>query len=452
MAHRLSLALAEGPAAAADPRPGRRQREAEPPAVLHLCHNDRRGGGSLAAYRLHRALLEAGGRSRMLVLRRFQDDPTVASILPQAAQRTGDHAARIADRLPLRSYGRRDRSVIWSPGWFGLAGTRHAWLREADVLSLYWINGGFLSIAAIGRLLRMGKPVVWRLSDMWPLTGGCHHAQHCRRYEMRCGRCPQLGSARAADLSARQLRAKTRWPTRNLVVVSPSLWLASLARQSAVLRGSRIEHIPTGIDLEVFQPRPRGEARAWLGLPHDRTLILFGGNQATVNPRKGLGHLLDALRRLGAAGNAGKLELVLFGSSRPLTQPCPVPVRDLGVLHDEARKAALFAACDLFAAPSLEENLPNTVIEAMACGTPTVAFDVGGTAELVEPHRTGYLARAEDAADLGHGIEAMLGLAHTDPELVARLRRRAVQRHDARAIAARYLELYVELHAAARRA
>ena len=134
--------------------------------VTHLCHNDQRGGGPLASYRLHRALLDQGLDSRMLVMRRHHDDPTVKPATPWPS-RLIETPARIADRLPLRLYPKRRREVVWSPGWFAHANlASDAWVRDADLLSLYWINGGFLSIKSIGSLLDLGKPVVWRLSDL----------------------------------------------------------------------------------------------------------------------------------------------------------------------------------------------------------------------------------------------------------------------------------------------
>ena len=344
---------------------------------MHFSHNDQKGGGPLACFRLHGALSGLGVDSRMLVMRRYHDDPAVETIVPPSVGEMVEAPLRIADRSVLQFYPRRDRAVIWSPGWFSLPGfASREVVRAADVLSLYWVNGGFLSVGQIGRLLALGKPVVWRLSDFWPMTGGCHHAGDCKGYEDACGGCPQLGSGARRDLSWRLLRAKKRWPKGRLTIVSPSRWLADLARKSAVFQDCRIERITTGVDIDLFSPMAREAARERLGLPLDRKLILFGANNGVRNPKKGFSHLVDALSRLRALGNAEDVELVIFGGAdRP---SIPLPVHVMGSIHDETRKAALFSAVDVFATPSLEENLPNTVIEAMASGTPAVAFDVGG--------------------------------------------------------------------------
>ena len=171
-------------------------------------------------------------------------------------------------------------------------------------------------------------------------------------------------------MSARLLRAKKRWPTDRLTIVSPSRWLQRLAKTSAVFQDCRIEHIATGVDIETFAPKDQIEARRKLGLPENRALILFGANRGLNNPKKGFACLAEALERLKALGKAEDVDLVIFGqscSSPPLG--LPVPVRMMGFIDDEDAKATLFNAVDLFATPSLEENLPNTVIEAMASGT-----------------------------------------------------------------------------------
>lgn len=414
--------------------------------VVHFSHNDQKGGGPLACFRLHRALSGAGADSRMLVMKRYHDDPAVEAIVPLPVSGVMEAPLRMADRSVLRLYPGRDREVIWSPGWFslpGFAGRRV--IRSADVLSFYWINGGFLSVGQIGRLLALGKPVVWRLSDFWPFTGGCHHAGDCRGYEDACGRCPQLGSGARHDLSARLLRAKMRWPKGRLTVVSPSRWLADLAKDSAVFGDCRIERITTGVDIDLFSPMERKAARQRLGLPLDRKLILFGANNGVQNPRKGFSHLVDALSRLKALGKADDVELVVFGQAKPAVLPVSLPVHMMGFIDDELAKATLFSAVDIFATPSLEENLPNTVIEAMAAGTPVVAFDVGGTGELIEHQVTGYLARPGDGDDFCRGLAFVLNQEGEAERLGDAARRFVVRYHDLRRIAGQYLDLYTEL-------
>ena len=414
-----------------------------PLRITHLSHNDQQGGGPLASYRLHRALLDLGAESRMLVLEKHRDDMSVEQV--DAGPWTAP--IRIADRLPRRLYRKRMADRIWTPGRFGISGLEtHPAIQASDIIALYWINGGFLSISGIDRLLRLGKPVIWRLSDFWPLTGGCHHPGDCLSYKTACCRCPQLGSDRAHDLAAKQWRQKQRWPKDNLTIVAPSRWLADLVAESASFHEVRIEHIGTGIDLDVFKPCAREKTRRALDLPLDRRLLLFGANEAVRNPRKGFSELVEALSALSGQSLLDGVDLVLFGSEQTPDIPLDVRVHNRGVITDERQKASLFSASDLFVTPSLEENLPNTVIEAMASGTPAVAFDVGGTRELIEHGKNGYLARAEDVRDLAAGMETMLDMVSMDPAIGERTRDAMVAAHDQKMVARRYLGLYEELH------
>lgn len=415
-----------------------------PLRITHLSHNDMKGGGALACYRLHRELLELGAESRMLVLKRHQDDATVTKV-DAGPLTTPIHTA---DRLLRRLHPRRMADRIWSAGRFGIGGVqRHPLVQDSDVLGLYWVNGGFLSVAGVERLLCLNKPVVWRLSDLWPLTGGCHHPGDCEKFKTACARCPQLGSDSARDLAARQWQRKQRWPKAGLTVIAPSKWLADLAAESALFRGTRIEHITTGIDLGIFKPRPKAEARLELGLPEDRQLILFGANNAVANPRKGFSELIDALTILKEQDHLTSFDLVLFGSDVTPALPLDLQLHDRGVIDDEALKARLFAAADLFVTPSLEENLPNTVIEAMASGTPTVAFDVGGTGELIDHGVTGYLATPGDSVDLARGLTALLKATALDGAMGDRAHKAMAAAHNQRKIARRYLDLFSELRA-----
>ncbi|MGI9419542.1 MAG: glycosyltransferase family 4 protein [Geminicoccaceae bacterium] len=424
----------------------RRQPHARALRVLHLSHNDRMGGGPLASYRLHRTLRDQGIASRMSVLRKHHDDPAID--MPAALpSRLVETASRIADRLPLRAYPGRARDVVWSPGWFSWPGVLdQRSVREADLLCLYWINGGFLSVSAIGSLLALNKPVVWRLSDLWPFTGGCHHPGDCTAYRKACGRCPQLGSNAVTDLSTRMLGEKKRWPMEQLVIVSPSRWLADLARNSAVFGACRIERITTGVDIDLFAPEPKLEARRRLGLPEDKALVLFGANNGIRNPKKGFSYLLEAIERLKTLGKANRLDLVIFGQdSLPAAVTLPAPVHVMGRIHDERRMATLFSAADIFATPSLEENLPNTVIEAMSCGTPTVAFAVGGTAELIDHETNGYLAPPKDSAAFSRGLAFLLDRRDDMQSLQRSARDFITAHHDIRRIAAQYIDLYTDL-------
>ena len=420
-------------------------KSAETVRVAQLSHSDSGGGAGIAAYRLHRALLDLGVDSRMLVLRKGTDDPSVLAVTGNRLQELGEAAARVVDRAPLRLHRRRG-DAPWSPGWFGWPRVdRHPLVEAADVVGLYWVAGGFLSVRQIGRLLASGKPVVWRLSDMWPFTGGCHYAGGCVGFEQACGHCPQLGSRHSLDLSRLGALRRHRWRCERLTVAAPSRWIADLARRSAAFHDVRVEIIPTAVDLDLYRPLPKPLARQLLRLPPGRRLLLFGASGGVTDARKGYDLLLQALAMLHKELGPDALDLAVFGGAATDEERHLFPTHGLGVIRDDLTRVLAYAAADLFIAPSREDNLPNTVVEALACGTPVVAFATGGLPETVEDGVNGHLAPAGEPAELARLIRTSLENADHLRELAFGARKSAEAHHDRARAAARYAALYAEL-------
>jgi glycosyltransferase involved in cell wall biosynthesis len=246
---------------------------------------------------------------------------------------------------------------------------------------------------------------VWVLHDMHPLTGGCHFAGSCHEFERACGGCPQLRNPGADDLSAETLALKASLLERLTVhVVAPSRWLTEQARRSRVMRGARsLRTIAYGLDTAVLRPLERRGAKLRLGIDPQRKVVCFGADSC-ANPRKGAAQLAAAWRQLGAerplllAFGGGQLPEALRGSE----------LRELGYLRTAEEKAAAYSAADVFVLPSLEDNLPQTGLEAMACGTPVVAFAAGGVPDFVRHERTGLLAPTGDVAALASALTRML--------------------------------------------
>ena len=405
-----------------------------PVIPLHLSHTDIFGGAAIAAYRLHSGLRRAGVDSHMLVLRKRSSDPAVEEmsgpLVPQMQVRDWG-----INRLPARVYRHRDRAAVWSVNWFPY--TRQFSHLNADLVHLHWIGTNFLPISAWPRLK---QPVVWTLHDSWAFTGGCHIPYDCRRYEEHCGRCPILKSQREHDLSWWTWRAKSRaLANMRPVIVSPSTWLAGCARSSSLLGSAEIHTIPHGLDLEVFRPSAPEAARAALSLPPDRPLVAFGAMAALTDWNKGADLLIEALNRLDSDADC-----LIFGSdSAP--DGLSRKAYAAGTLSDEQRIAQVYAAADVMVVPSRSENLPLTVMESLACGTPVVAFRIGGIPDLIEHRVNGYLAEPFDTADLARGIAWVL----EDPERHARLcaaaRAKAEREYEIVHIARRYLALYEDI-------
>ncbi|MEO1800001.1 MAG: glycosyltransferase family 4 protein [Cyanobacteria bacterium J06629_2] len=394
--------------------------------VLILSARDLRGGAARAAYRLHQGLLAANVDSQMLVQNKLSDCHTV--IAPKSKIERGLAAMKPAlDQLPLSLYRRRDPSInIYSSQWLPHKIIAQIEQVNPDVINLHWINGGFVPIEA---LKKIKQPLVWTLHDMWAFTGGCHYNGTCDRYQQACGSCPQLGSDRQKDLSRWIWQRKAKaWQDLNLTVVTPSKWLADCARSSSLFREVPIEVIGNGIEPQIYQSHAPQTARQILNLPQDKKIILFGALNSTQDRRKGFNLLLAALKSLKSASRADQIELVIFGASAP-SQPANFGFRThyMGQLSDDVTLSLLYAAADVFVAPSVQDNLPNTVLEAMFCGTPSAAFNIGGMPDLIQHQHNGYLAQPGNTEDLARGIAWILAEEARHTQLRIRSRDKATK-------------------------
>lgn len=380
--------------------------------VLHISTADNAGGSGRSAYRIHLGLKRLGVQSRMLVGWKVTDDPDVARVWQNGAARIIDRVAgEITDRLGLQ--------YLLLPSSSRLP--QHPWVRSADVVQLYNTHGGYLNHRILP-CLGSGRPIVWRLSDMWPFTGHCAYSYECERWKTGCGSCPILGEypPLRVDTTALLWRVKRQVYHRcHLTIVAPSRWMASLVRESPLLGRFPLQVIPNGLDTEIFRPIPKPVAREVLGLKPEARVILFIGHTEAA-PRKGETYLREALVRLTGT-LVMDLVLLVMGTSRWEWLDAPnCSTKCIGPVTNDLLMAAVYAAADVFVSPTLAENSPNGVLESMACGTPAVAFNIGGVPELVGHLETGYLAAYKDSADLARGIELLL----TDGVLRERLGRR----------------------------
>jgi glycosyltransferase involved in cell wall biosynthesis len=366
--------------------------------VIHLSTYDNDGGAARAAFRLHESLLGAGQDSSMLVQTRRSKLESVHQVSRAA------NGALMFGELIQNCYIDRNRTPV-STTWFSLGWPAedlscHPLVQQADIIHLHWVSG-LVTPHCVQALERLGKPIVWSLHDQRAFTGGCHYTAGCDRFETDCTACPQLNpdswGVPAINL-AEQVRS---FATPGITVVAPSRWMAQCARRSAVFAKTRIEVIPYGIDLRRFKDLPQPEARAQLGLPEDEFLLLFGVDNAREK-RKGLNELFAALTacaRDKSFVRHSKARLLCFGEVQ-VPPELPIPIRSFGRIRSDGDLSRLYAAADLFLLPSLEDNLPNTVLESMACGTPVGAFRVGGVPDLVRAGKTGFLAEPADVNGL----------------------------------------------------
>ncbi|OPZ22180.1 MAG: N,N'-diacetylbacillosaminyl-diphospho-undecaprenol alpha-1,3-N-acetylgalactosaminyltransferase [candidate division BRC1 bacterium ADurb.BinA364] len=409
--------------------------------ALLVSSSDSSGGAAIAARRLLDGLIHLGVDARMLVRKKRSSHERVIGPGPWA--RLLEAAASKLDRLPL-ALGRVADDYA-SPGWVGGPLGRRVRNERPDIVHLHWICGG---MARVESLPRLPAPAVWTLHDMWAFCGAEHCAGRSRRYieGYRAGNRP--AGERGADIGRWTWERKRRsWSAWNkLAIVAPSRWMAQCARESLLFRDRRIETIPNGLNCEVFRPRDKIESRRALGLPEQRRLILFGAAPGSYSlPRKGV-HLLPEVFSLlrQAMPPIPSPRALSYGARSPGAAMGGLGVDSLGILDSDERLALACAACDVFVLPSLQENLPNCIMEAMACGVPVAAFDVGGVGEMIEHRTDGWLARPGDAADLAEGLRWIL--AHPNPErLGAAAREKALRDYAIDTAAKRYRDLYEDL-------
>jgi len=370
--------------------------------VLHVSTYDGGQGAARAAFRLHRALRDQGIDSSMRVAHASSGDAWVQAPCskPRQAMALLRSTASWWLGKPQRSVNPVTHSVAALPS--GLDRELNA--KGADLLHLHWLQDEFLSVEAIGRLL---GPVVWTLHDTWPFCGSEHYPLDAQdqRFALGYSRGNRSELDRGLDLDRWiWLRKGKAWRSLlpRLHLIAPSRWMAEQASRSALLSGVPCQVLPNAIP-QVFRPSAPAQARAALGWPQDKRLILFGAIDAT-DPRKGADLLEAALRRL-VPQHADLVMAVILGQSQPSQpQDWPIPVLYSGRFHDDVSLALAYAAADVVVVPSRMDNLPQSATEAIACGTPVVAFDQGGMADVIVHRQTGWLAEPFDPEALSQGL------------------------------------------------
>ena len=413
--------------------------------ILIVNTSERTGGAAIAAGRLTEALKSHGIKAKMLVRDKQTDRISTVALGGGWKQVRKFVWERVV--IWINSHYRRERLFSVDIANTGNDITRLPEFKEADLIHLHWINQGMLSLKVIRKILASGKPVVWTMHDMWPCTGICHHARTCTAFHSECGACPMIYSQKRKDLSTRIFRQKQRlYASGGIHFVTCSHWLEGMAKQSALLANQPVSVIPNPISTTLFHPMKHTEARRKLALPTEGKLILFGSVKLT-DKRKGIDYMVEACRLLAKQHPALKeqLALVAVGMHAAELQPLvPFKVHNMGYVREEHQLAEIYNAADLYVIPSLDENLPNTIMEAMACGTPCVGFPTGGIPEMIDHLKNGYLTKEHSAEQLAEGIYTLL----TTPAYES-LSHEAVAKVNAcyseRSVANQYGQLYAKL-------
>ncbi len=407
---------------------------------------DLRSGAFIAAHRLLVALNSAAVPAEMVVAHKFGLSKNVLGPT-RPFDKIASVATPLLDVLPVMLYRER-KPVNFSTSFLFDRLLPRVTATGPDLVHLHWINCGFVNPFTIRKFR---KPVIWTFHDMWPMTGGCHYSDGCFNYENRCGACPALGSNRSRDLSTWVWRRKRRaWQDLEITVIAPSRWMATCAQRSSLFAVSRIVVIPYCLDTECFRPLDKAMCRDFLGLPQDAFIVLFIAMNADRDLRKGPDLLRDALLRLERYSISRPLKAVVVGAEA-FEVPSRIPVQAMGLLKDETSLSLVYNAADVCVSASRQDNLPNTLLESMSCGTPCVAFDIGGVSDLVAHQETGFLARPGDSASLAEGIAWVLADERRKRSLGAACRTKVLRENAQGVVASRHKALYEEVLAKAER-
>ena len=409
--------------------------------VLLLSTYDSGGGAARATYRILKAIQKAGVSAKMMVRTKTTNDQTVLKYHNKLRD-TFLPLIRQLDALPLRFYLKRKKN-FWNLGLVPNGDLLKQINRyKPDILQLHWISEGFLPISVLGKI---NVPIIWRLSDSWAFTGGCHIPYECKNYTLSCGKCPQLNSTNPNDLSHAILKWKEKnWKNSNITIVAPSNWMGQCAKESTLFKNRNVVVIPPGINMNIFKPADKAKVRVTLNLPIEKKIICFAAVNIAGDKNKGFDLLCQALYKLKERTNSDDIEIVVMGGSMPPDPPdFGFKAHYVGRINEEEKLALYYSAADVFVMPSLMENSPNTVIESLACGVPVVAFAAGGTLDMVNHCSNGYLVSPYSTNELATGIEWVFNQnASAYENLSLKAREHAKQNFDIDLVGLRYKNLY----------
>lgn len=373
--------------------------------VVHLSTSV---SGASANTRLHKSLIKLGIDSTILVQGQSPDVKKVQYADTNRRRRWAERTIGRMLRILIRRWYGLTQDMPFSHGETGIDVSNYAVIQEADVIHLHWICN-YQSIRTIRRLIETGKPIVWTCHDSWPFTGGCHVRYGCNRFTEKCGKCPILQSGRQHDITSYILAHKKReWKNNQIAFIAPSRWMKDNIKKSSLFSNNACKVIPNAVDLQTFRKMSDLELDQITGYKKDkRKLHLLFGAEAVKSPYKGFGYVLDVLEQLKKENPelAEKTVLHIIGAGK-----CDEVILQQyeceywGFIRNEIKMAAIYNLADIYLYPSIDDNLPNMIMESLSCETPVVAFDTGGITDMVEHKKNGYVASYKNSQELKEGI------------------------------------------------
>ena len=401
--------------------------------VVHVVSRDT-GGAARAAIRINNALKAVGVESSILVLHKDSAKEEISQVISKSISWNGYKLIRKINSINVQKYNLTGR---FYEGKVGTPLSKMPIIQKADIIHLHWVNDGMLTINEIRKMARMGKRIVWTMHDMFSFTAGCYYDGECGGYKNGCKDCPLSDSEKVKIYIKKIYTLKQKaYSDIDISFVGCSQWIANCAKHSLVTKGKNICAIPNPIDTNVFKRQNKNISMNAFNINTQKKIILFGAMSADSDPRKGFIYLQKALKLL----DPQKYLLVIFGNADTPIIDQRFETIGIGSITSDYKLTQIYSLADVFVAPSLQENLSNAVMEALSCGTPVVAFDVGGMKDMIEHQITGYLARLKDVNDLAYGIEM---ISSTSDEIHPIVRDSVINRFSPRTIGMKYKEFYI---------
>jgi glycosyltransferase involved in cell wall biosynthesis len=357
-------------------------------SVVHISTRDLVGGAAIAAWRLHEGMQCLGIDSRVISRYGTSGSPEVSCVsTPLFA------ATDLLQRTHV-SPAQPEGATFFSLTPVSIPLLDHPWIAAADVVHLHWV-ADFLAPEDILELCNAGKTVFWTFHDQWPYTGGCHYIGGSTREECDWDGTAQISPAIHSLARMEFLRKKQAFRNASIHVIAPSRWMAEEAAASGVFAPECIHVVPYGINTSIFNLSTVEDEINLLGDDHVRLLF---GCQYLGDRRKGFIELRQALTlcmsdsRFAKVVEEGRVSMTTFGGMMESGLDLPIPVTHLGMLVGEKEVADILRSSSAFICPTLEDNLPNVVMESLACGCPVIAFATGGVPDMVEHQKNGLLA------------------------------------------------------------
>ncbi|KAB2838039.1 MAG: glycosyltransferase, partial [Melioribacteraceae bacterium] len=302
--------------------------------IVHLTNSDYKGGAARACYRIHKSLQMLGEDSKILTQQKVTNDDSVFSISGSFSENVFTTFRKGFDWLAIQTLTKQERGRFTFP-YFGTDISKNELIQNADIISLQWINEGFLSLNSLKKLKSLDKPIVWTCHDMWAFTGGCHYAGDCDKYLSECKNCPSLKISSKKDFSNKTFNAKKDlYNSMNLSIITCSNWLAGEVTKSELLKNKVVQVIPNPIETDIYIQYDKNVVRKKLNLPEDKFLILFV-SMTVKDERKGFSYLKSGLKKLFEINKQNNIELVVLGAAEEsLIHDLPFKTNLLGRLNE----------------------------------------------------------------------------------------------------------------------